>query len=366
LTRTPKNKYGEPVAGVFAPDEKYNGSIFIFPQIDDKANFLLEFLRDVLPELVPKLFPYSENKNWVERNEYQPATIRELNKQIEHIEIETRQKIEKISEEIKEEKEKIEFQNKLLTDDDNSLVRAVEKTFKVLGFTNVINVDEEYEKVGKTNSNDEDLQIRDKPTSLLVEIKGVAGHPKDDDVFQVTKHIPIRMKEWKEFDVKALSIINHQKAIPALDREEKPFRPLILESATQQKLGLMTTFDLYRLVRSFLKNGWKHENIKDLFIQSGHIPIVPVHYQYVGIIENYWEKVGAIGIRVKENAIKRGDTISFELPIEFEEMNVDSLQVENNPTEIAEASMLAGIKTNLSKEILKKGTRVFRIIKLQP
>ena len=363
---TATNKYNETIAGVFKPDERHNGWIFIFPQIADKAEFLLEFLRDVLPELAPELFPYSDNKNWIEKNEYQPPSIRDLNRQIEQIEVEAKQKIEKINEEIQQEKEKIEYQNKLLTTDSDSLVKAVEQTFKVLGFTNVINVDEEYKKQGETNSNDEDLQIRDKPTSLLVEIKGVTGFPSDNDSRQVTKHIPIRMKEWKEFDVKALSIINHQKAIPALDRDKEPFRPLIVESAKEQHLGLMTTFDLYRLVRSFLKNGWKPENIKDLFIQSGHISIVPVHYEYVGIIEHYWEKVGVVGIRVEENAIKLGDTISFELPIEFEEMAVDSLQVENTPTEIAEISMLAGIKTNLTKDILKKGIRVFRTITPKP
>ena len=363
---TAVNKYDEPVSGVFTPDKNHNGWIFIFPQIADKANFLLEFLRDILPEYAPELFPYSDNKNWIEKNEYQPPNVRDLNRQIEQIEVEAKQKIEKINEEIQQEKEKIEYQNKLLTTDGDSLVKAVEQTFKVLGFTNVINVDEEYEKQGKTNSNDEDLQIRDKPTSLLVEIKGVTGFPSDNDSRQVTKHIPIRMKEWKEFDVKALSIINHQKAIPALSRDKEPFRSLIVESAKEQYLGLMTTFDLYRLVRSFLKNGWKHENIKDLFIQSGHISIVPVHYEYVGVIEHYWEKVGAVGIRVEENAIKRGDTISYELPIEFEEINVDSLQVENTPTEIAEISMLAGIKTNLTKDILKKGIRVFRTITPKP
>ncbi len=360
------NKYNEPVAGVFTPDENHYGWIFIFPQIADKANFLLEFLRDVLPSSVPKLFPYSENKDWIERTEYQPTSVQELYKKVEEIEIEAKKTIEKINEAVQRKKQQVEYQNKLLTDDGDSLVKAVEQTFKVLGFTNVINVDEEYEKQGKTNSNDEDLQIRDKPTSLLVEVKGVAGFPSDNDARQVTKHVPIRMREWQEFDVKALSVINHQKAIPALDRERKPFRPLILESAEQQFLGLMTTFDLYRLVRSFLKNGWKHENIKDLFLQSGYISIVPVHYEYIGVIENYWEKVGVVGIRVEENAIKRGDKISFELPIEFEEMNVDSLQVENTPTEIAEVSMLAGIKTNLPKEILKKGVRVFRIITPKP
>lgn len=109
-----------------------------------------------------------------------------------------------------------------------------------------------------------------------------------------------------------------------------------------------------------------HEKIKDLFFQSGHISVVPKHYQYVGVIEHYWEKAGAVGIRVEENSIKSGDIISFELTIQFEEMNVDSLQVENNPTEIAEVSMLAGIKTVLPKEMLKKSIKVFRIAALAP
>jgi hypothetical protein len=360
---TAVNKYNEPVAGVFTPDENKNGWIFIFPQINDKANFLLEFLRDVLPVIIPELFPYSENKNWVERSEYQSTYILELNKQIEEIENEAKQKVEKINEEIQKEKQQIEYQNKLLTEDGEPLVKAVETTLKVLGFTKVINVDEEYAKQGKTDSNDEDLQIRDEPTSILVEIKGVVGTPRDNDVFQITKHVPIRMNEWKEFGVKALSIINHQKAIPALERNnETVFRDLILKSAVEQKLGLMTTFDLYRLVRSYLKNGWKHENIKDIFLQSGQISIIPSHYQYVGKIEHFYEKAGVVSVRIEENLINLSDTIAFELPIEFEEMKIDSLQVEKNSVQIAEVSMLAGIKTNLPKQDMKNGIRVFRII----
>ena len=358
---TAVNKYKDPIAGVITPDENHKGWIFIFPQIADKANFLLELLRDVLPTIVPERFPYSENKDWTEREEYQPLSVQELNKEIEKIKEESNRKIEALNEKIKEEKAQVEYQNKLLTDDGDSLVEAVEFAFKVLGFKNVVNVDEDYKKQGKTNSNDEDLQIRDEGIDLLVEIKGVVGYPKDDDVFQVTKHVPIRMREWKSFDVKALSIINHQKAIPALDRENTlPFRQLVLDSATEQGLSLMTTFDFYRLVRSFIKNDWKHENIKDLFVQSGRVQIIPSHYQFVGVIEHYWEKAEAVGIRVKENSISVGDTIAFELPLEFEEMRVDSLQVEKQIVQTANASELAGIKTNLSKDTLKKGIKVFR------
>lgn len=355
------DKFGKTVSVFFSPENGLGGWIFVFPQIKDKSNFLLEFLRDILPKVIPPLFPYSLNRDWINRAEYQPVTVQNLKNQIEEIELEAKRKIEKINEEIKKEKQQIEFQNKLLTDDGDSLVTAVEKTLKVLGFQNVINVDEQYQAEGKVG-NDEDLQIRDEPVNILVEIKGVSGIPKDSDVLQVLKHVPIRMKEWQDFDVKALSIINHQKAIPPLERNNsKVFRDLILKSAIEQNLGLLTTFDLYRLVRSYLKNNWTPENIKDLFTQSGHITIVPNHYQYVGVIENFWEKVSAVGIRIEEIPIRLGDKIAFEFPIEFEEISVNSLQVENNSTEIAEVGNLAGIKTNLTKELLRKGIRVFKV-----
>jgi len=282
------DKFGNSVAGTFMPNDEFGGWIFVFPQIENKSAFLLEFLIDILPELKPELFPYSENKNWIERNEYQPISVQKLNKHIEEIETETKHNIEKINEEIQKTKQHIEYQNKLLTDDDDSLVKAVKTSLEILGFDSVIDVDEELAKQGITTNKAEDLQILDESMSILTEVKGIIGLPKDDDALQVLKHIPIRMREWNKTNVKGLSIINHQKAVPALERENhKVFRDLILETASEQHLGLMTTFDLYRLIRNFLKLDWKHKNIKDLFLQSGRISIVPSHYQYVGIIENY-------------------------------------------------------------------------------
>ena len=59
----------------------------------------------------------------------------------------------------------------------------------------------------------------------------------------------------------------------------------------------------------------------------------------------------------------RGDRIAFELPVEFEEQDVESLQVDKNSISQAEIGMLAGIQTSLRKGQLKKGTRVFRLVK---
>jgi len=63
--------------------------------------------------------------------------------------------------------------------------------------------------------------------------------------------------------------------------------------------------------------------------------------------------------KIEENEIRLGDRISFELPIEFEEQNVESLQIDGEAVDLALPGKTAGIKTNLTKEQAKKGVRVF-------
>jgi hypothetical protein len=148
-----------------------------------------------------------------------------------------------------------------------------------------------------------------------------------------------------------------------LDRDNKaPFREDVLTNAEEQAFGLLTTWDLFRLVRSYLKLQWKNQYIKDLFYLSGRIEPIPKHYEFIGVVEHFWQKAGAVGMRIEASMLRLGDRIAFELPVEFEEQRVESLQVDKNPVSQAETGMLAGIQTLLHKEHLKKGTRVFRLM----
>jgi hypothetical protein len=110
-----------------------------------------------------------------------------------------------------------------------------------------------------------------------------------------------------------------------------------------------------------MKHDWKPEHVKGLFMSFGRIKPVPTHYEFIGVVENFWERVGAVGVRVQAAVLREGDRIAFELPIEYEEQEVASLQVENRQVATAEVSMLAGIKTNLTKMQLRKGVRAYRI-----
>ncbi|MEQ9029997.1 MAG: hypothetical protein RLP44_14900 [Aggregatilineales bacterium] len=56
-----------------------------------------------------------------------------------------------------------------------------------------------------------------------------------------------------------------------------------------------------------------------------------------------------------------GDRIAFDLPLDYLEQTVDSLQINRSPVEIVNVGELAGIETAFTKEQLRKGTRVFRV-----
>ena len=251
----------------------------------------------------------------------------------------------------------------LLRETGEPLVEAVKQTLETLGFRSVLDVDKQIENAGAGGTKREDLQICDYSPTLLIEVKGISSLPRDSGALQVWKYVAPRMKEWNRTDVQGLAIINHQRNLPALDREnDAPFREDVLTNAQEQGFGLLTPWDLFTLARRFLKRGWKHDYIQALFYQSGRIEPIPKHDEFIGIVEHFWEKVSVVGVRIEASMLMRGERIAFELPVEFEEQDVESLQVDKNPVSQAEIGMLGGIQTSLPKGQLKKGTRVFRLV----
>jgi hypothetical protein len=355
------NKFGSPVAGVFLPHGKTKGVVLVFPQVSNKSKLLLELFREVLPELVADVFPYAEPGHWKNNDEYQLPAIIRAKHLIDTIEQETKHKIAEIHSDIARLRSETSYLIELLTETGDNLVKAVKKSLEVLGFASVVDVDEEIKGTSKGEMKREDLRI-DEEGTLLIEVKGIAGMPSDADALQVQKYVVVRMREWDRTNVHGLEIINHQKAVPPLDRDHaQPFRGDIIVNAEHQQFGLMTTWDLYRLVRSFLANGWKAEHLKPVFFKFGRVEPVPIHYQLIGVVEHYWEKPGAVSIELQSAGISVNDRIAFELPTHFEEQEIGSLQIEGEAVETANAPLVVGLKTRIDKKQLKPGVRVFKI-----
>ena len=359
-----ENKFNAEVAGALCiknEEDRPPGWVFVFPQIKNKSEFLSSLLQSVLPDISPHLFPFVEGSRWVTRTEYELPRVLELKQEIQKVEEEATHRKAALDVQIKSERIEYGYLHDLLRETGDALVVAVEKTLDKLGFQEVINADEKMAAMGEAGQRREDLQIHDNSPILLVEIKGKGGLPKEVDSLQVWKYMAPRMKEWDRTDVQGLSIINHQRHIPAIDRENlMPFSEDILTNAREHNFGLMTTWDLYRLARGHIKNDWKYENIKSLFYDSGRIDPIPSNYQYVGRVERFWEGPSAVAVNL-EGEINKGDRIAFELQVDFEEQRIQSLMLDDVLVEKSESGNLIGIQTKLSKEQARKGVRVFRV-----
>lgn len=355
-----QNKYGDAVAGFIALDD--NSTILIVPRLTNFPEFLLSLLTDVFPVWSPKLFPHIEGPRWTERPEYELPGVVQIQTEIQEIKAKANAAINSLEQKIAECRHASGWQHDLLTGTGDVLVAAVQQALRTLGFSRVVNVDELLATSEESGDKREDLRILDKSPSLLVEVKGINGLPKEAAALQVWKYLAPRMKEWQRTDIQGLSIVNHQRHIPALERDNaNVFRPDILSNAEQQCFGLMTAWDLFRLVRSFVRNSWTHDQILDVFYRVGRIQPVPDHYEYVGSIEHFWPKPQAVGVRVSGGTLRGGDRVAFEFPIEFVEQQVDRIEIDNQQVAEGPAGSLAAFKTLWSQVEMRKGMRVFRI-----
>lgn len=356
-----KNKYGAVVAGVIVPAEKTKGGwIFILPRIKEKARFLSSLLKNILPDLCPGLFPHAEGQKWVHRPEYELPSVLEKAKQISDLQDDAARKVSDLEKAIENDRNASAFLYALIRETGDPLVEAVKKALALLGFKSVVDVDEEMTKAGKEASLREDLRIHDQSPVLVVDIKGVAGKPADAEALQAQKHAFIYIQEKNRPDVRGLTIINHQRLLPPLERDnDMPYRKEILDNAEQVKLGLMTGWDLFRLVRGFIHNNWKPEQITPLFYQTGRILPIPRHYEYAGKVKQVWKT--AFSVEIEQGEIRVGESIAVEFPVDFNEQKVTSLRLNDANVDVASAKCEVGIQREEATPKVKSGMAVYRI-----
>lgn len=359
------NKYGEPVAGVILPDleeqEQATGLIFLFPQVERRADLVTELVDRVLPGMAPRLFPDAVGSRWTRLPEYDLPGIGELRNEINRIEGGARARVRELEEQIKAERSRFGFLHDLLTTTDDDLVQAVIRALEAIGFKDVRDADADAKAAGDIGPLREDVRIMDAVVPVLVEVKGINGLPKEAQSLQVTKYLVPRMREWQRSDLRGLAIINHQRGLPGLGREnEHVFQADVLASAEEQGFGLLTTWDLFRLVRGFLVHGWRHDDIAGLFLTPGRIRPIPVHYKLIGTVEEFWPKAGALGIRL-QSALHVGDRLAYELPVDFLEEDATSLQMDKQDVDEAKEGDYVGASTALTKDQARKGVRVYRV-----
>lgn len=351
------NKYGDCVS---AAAQYGNGIVLIFPQISNKADFLLELLRNTLPEIAPSLFPEIERGKWTHRPEYEFEEIKKLQVKKKEIISKAESELESLQSEIEKYREENGWIHNLLTSTGDELAEAVKMSLSELGFSNVVDVDKIRDAEGKSRR--EDLRIEDRSPWLVVDIKGVGGKAGDEDVMQADKHARINIREFNRADIQGLSIINQQRHLPPLDRENsEPFRPEILHYAEEAGLGIMTTFDLYRMILNKRKHQWRPEWIIPLFYTPQRVRILPTHYRYIGVVSKVFTRI--LGIEILENEVHVGDRIAIEGDIFFEEIPIDSIEVDKKQVNRVATGAKAGFAWPESAMKIREGMPVYVIPK---
>ena len=362
-----ESKYGDDVAGVIIPKDSEGNHlkerIIILPQTENKSEVIPTLLKEVLPEISPHLFPHVEGARWVERDEYELESVLNLKGQ----KVEARKRVEKEIKEldikIAEERGKFGFLHRIITGWSDELVRDVKTCLEFIGFEQVRDVDEEIKNKAKKVPKQEDLQILDDSPALLIEIKGLSGLPKEIETNQVEKYISRRMKEWDRTDIRGVSIINHLRNVHGLEREnENVFSKQQKEDAEDRDITILTTWDLFLLIRGMIKWKWNPKAIRELFYQKGRMPRVPAHYKPIGSITHYWEKLGVIEIKISNDNINKGQRIGYFINSVYLEEEIQSMQVDQQGVEVATQGQSVTIKTRYSKKELPKKATVYKVL----
>lgn len=353
-----RSKYGATVAAVLTRPE--GGAVFLLPRVKEKASLVLRLVTDFLPGFAGQLYPGTRGSAWVEAPPYELPEIGVLRAEIDRVEATGARVVNEIETRIERKRQERSFLYELLTATGTELVTAVKRTLELLGFEDVRDVDAE---AGGKSLLREDLQIRGREPILLVEVKGIGGLPTEADALQVDRYVVPRAEEWGHPEVRGLTVMNHQRGKPALERERRHvFQDGVIANANARRFGLLTTWELFRLTRNHLRLGWAHDQVADLFYAPGVIQPVPSHYRPVGTIGRFFGRAGALTVDLTA-PIARGDTLAYELPIDFAEERVTSLQLGGAAVDSGRPGQEIGLATRLAREQARRGVRVFRVVK---
>lgn len=334
------------------------GCVVLLPAETQLDVVVVELLEELCRIVNSALMPYLEKTNWVHHQRYEISEILQMRSEIESIRNEAQKEIERLEDSIVQTKRKQEVWYRLLEGTGDKLVTGVINTLKVFGFSDVIDIDKKMETEGDTSSKREDVQILDSEVKLIVDIKGVQGHPSDADTGQSHKHAVMRMREWDSTKVQALTIINSQRHLPPHDRDVQAYRDELVKNAEDLQQGLMTTWDIWRLKRNFEKLKWKPEDVKPLFYRTGRIEPIPEHYAEIGQIA---ETLKPAMIITPNCSLKVGDVIAIYVDDEFDELPISSMQIDGNHVGVSKRDVEVGIAWNNGNKRYKKEMRVFLV-----
>jgi len=296
----------------------------ILPDIKDRQAITALLLSAILPDRYPELFPYSDRNNWINQPPYYLPEHRQLAEEKTALEKKFEEDTNKINQKIEANILRFKFLHEIIQETGDALVTAVIQYFKWLG-VKVVDKD----KTAKILL-EEDLQVFYENKMLIIEVKGIAGMPKDDDCSQIVKVRTRRMKELKRTDIDALFLINHQRMLPPLARENPAFQPQQIIDAADDYRGLLTTWQLFTAYQLVQNNILAKKDIIDGLFTSGLVTFKPrQNFTWLGEISEIHGNGKIVILKLNNVKVATGDQLLVESQGGFAFVKILSLKLNN-------------------------------------
>jgi hypothetical protein len=333
--------------------EKEN--LIVLPQIEDKTEFLFDLLSFVTPSIFPDLFPFSSAFKWKEDKRYWLPNHSKLVDKLTETENEFEKRIQDCFLDIEQNKTKFSFLHDIVTETGKPLVNSIINYFEWLGYTGIKDMDDEKPE---ENIFEEDIQIYITEGLLIIECKGIGGTSTDSDCSQISKIKHRRCKERGEFDVYALYLVNHQRYLPPLHRQNPPFTSDQIRDAINDERGLLTTWQLFNLY-SDIENGIiSREEAMHAILSYGFVEFKPANIIYLDEPKELFQNGTICIINLNEIALTIDDIIYIEKNGKFEISKIIDIQINDksvNTVSYGEIGIKLDKKVNKNSKLWKKG-----------
>lgn len=289
--------------------ESDNDVTIMLPQCQNKVELLKKVFLEFLYPNYSEYFPTIKASSWKYKNEYYLPNQQYLHLKENDLKEKYKRDLAAIEQEKLENEKCYSYLHALLTESGDSLVEAVIKFLKWLGFTNVMN----HDTIRKESDLfEEDIQIDLGEKGLLViEVKGINGTSTDSECSQIHKIKFRRCEERGRFDVKAIYIVNNQRNVEPLKRTIPPFNEQQIKDATIDKRGLIYTWQLFNLYFN-IENGFiSKEEARNNMEGIGLINFTPQRLIHIGKPYKYYKNNTIVCLKIENKNIKSGDYFAY-------------------------------------------------------
>lgn len=316
------------------------GKVLVFPNIEDKKNFLLELFNSHLSEMFPNIFPFHGQFSWLDNGDYLLPGEANLIAERKEIEKQYSKAVLKNESSVIELKAEFKFLRDLISESGDNLVSAVEYYLRWLGFSSVINLDDANPEILE-----EDIQVDCGDRFLVVEIKGIGGTSTDKDCSQISKIRYRRAEKRLKFDVFGLYIVNHQRYMSPESRRNPPFSENQVNDALLDKRGLITTYSLYKAYEQIANGVITKEEVRENLFEYGLIEPKPTNLISLGKPDELFMSGQVAIVNLEGTKLNKGMDIFVKKSGVFNKLKISSLKVNDEDVdEISDGEV--GIKVN--------------------